>query len=308
MDLSEIASTFTRILPQALMSGIALGSVYALIAQGFYVTFTTTQTVNFAQGEFLMVGALTSYSLMVLSGLSTAVSPGVAFLISLGVVAIVMSVMGIVTERVAIRPLRQLLSVGWILSTVGVSVILKQFAELYWGREQRRVPSVFGDSPVFIAGTGIFPQEIFILLASLAAMAAVLLFLKRSVLGKALMAVAFKPTAAGLIGIDVRRMVVLAYIISSILAGLAGILVAPVIFAHSEMGALLGLKAFAVAIIGGLGNPFGILIAGLALGVAEFIVAGFNASLRDAVTFFLLILILSWRPQGLFQRVTAEKV
>src|SRR5207248_1180340 len=162
----------------------------------------------------LMVGALTSFSLMVLSGMP--------FLAALVAVIVLMSVMGIVTERVAIRPLRQLLSVGWILSTVGVSVILKQFAEIYWGREQKRVPSV--------------------------------------------------------------------------------------IFAHSEMGALLGLKAFAVAIIGGLGNPFGILIAGLALGVAEFIVAGYNASLRDAVTFFLLILILAWRPQGLFQRVTAEKV
>jgi branched-chain amino acid transport system permease protein len=300
MDLADALSTFIRILPQALMSGVALGSVYALIAQGFYVTFTTTETVNFAQGEFLMVGALTSFSLMVLSGMP--------FLVALVAVVVLMSVMGIVTERVAIRPLRQLLSVGWILSTVGVSVILKQFAEIYWGREQKRVPSIFGDTPVFIAGTGVFPQEIFILLASLAAMAAVLLFLKRSVLGKALMAVAFNPTAAGLMGIDVRRMIVLAYVISSILAGLAGVLVAPVIFAHSEMGALLGLKAFAVAIIGGLGNPFGILIAGLALGVAEFIVAGYNASLRDAVTFFILILILAWRPQGLFQRVTAEKV
>src|SRR5947208_9424268 len=209
MDPGEIVATFLRSLPQAIVSGIALGSVYALIAQGYYVTFTTTETVNFAQGEFLMVGALTSYSLMVLSGLP--------FWVALLAVLILMPIMGIVTERIAIRPLRQLLSVGWILSTVGVSVILKQFAELYWGREQRRVPSVFGDSPVFIAGTGIFPQEIFILLASLAAMAAVLLFLKRSVLGKALMAVAFNPTAAGLMGIDVRRLVVLAYVIFSIM-------------------------------------------------------------------------------------------
>src|SRR5947208_12184188 len=209
MDPGEIVSTFLRILPQAIVSGIALGSVYALIAQGYYVTFTTTETVNFAQGEFLMVGALTSYSLLVLAGMN--------FLVALVVVVALMAVMGVVVERIAIRPLRQLLSVGWILSTVGVSVILKQFAELYWGREQRRVPSVFGDSPVFIAGTGIFPQEIFILLASLAAMAAVLLFLKRSVLGKALMAVAFNPTAAGLMGIDVRRLVVLAYVIFSIM-------------------------------------------------------------------------------------------
>jgi branched-chain amino acid transport system permease protein len=216
--------------------------------------------------------------------------------------------MGIIVERVAIRPLRQLLSVGWILSTVGVSVILKQFAELYWGREQKRVPSVFGDDPIRILGTGIFPQEIFVLLASLATMALLLMFLKRSLLGKAFSAVAFNPAAAGLMGIDVRAMIVLAYVLSSILAGFAGVLVAPIIFAHSEMGALLGLKAFAAGIIGGIENPVGILIVGLLLGIAEFIVAGYNASLRDAVTFFILILVLAWRPRGIFQRVTAEKV
>jgi branched-chain amino acid transport system permease protein len=300
MDLAEIASTFFRILPQAIVSGIALGSVYALIAQGYYVTFTTTETVNFAQGEFLMVGALTSYSILVLAGMN--------FLVALVVVVALMAVMGVVVERVAIRPLRQLLSVGWILSTVGVSVILRQFAEIYWGREQKRVPSIFGDTPVFVGGIGIFPQEIFIILASLLTMAGLLFFLKRSTFGKALQAVAFNPAAAGLMGINVRQMVVVAYVISSILAGIAGMLIAPIIFAHSEMGALLGLKAFAAAIIGGIENPVGILIVGIGLGVAELIVAGFNASFRDAATFLLLILILAWRPQGLFQRVTAEKV
>jgi len=300
MDPAEIVSTFLRILPQAIVSGVALGSVYALIAQGYYVTFTTTETVNFAQGEFLMVGALTSYTLLVLSGLN--------FLVALVVVVVLMAVMGVVVERVAIRPLRQLLSVGWILSTVGVSVILRQFAEIYWGREQRRVPSIFGDTPIFIGGTGIFPQEVFVIVASLLTMAALLFFLKRSTFGKALQAVAFNPAAAGLMGINVRQMVVVAYIISSILAGIAGMLVAPIIFAHAEMGALLGLKAFAAAIIGGIENPIGILLVGIGLGIAEFVAAAINASFRDAATFLILILLLAWRPQGLFQRVTAEKV
>ena len=300
MDPAEIVSTFLRILPQAIVSGVALGSVYALIAQGYYVTFTTTETVNFAQGEFLMVGALTSYTLLVLNGVN--------FLVALVVVIVLMAIMGVVVERVAIRPLRQLLSVGWILSTVGVSVILRQFAEIYWGREQKRVPSMFGDTPIFIGGTGIFPQEVFIIVASLLTMAALLFFLKRSTFGKALQAVAFNPSAAGLMGINVRQMVVVAYIISSILAGIAGMLVAPIIFAHAEMGALLGLKAFAAAIIGGIENPIGILLVGIGLGIAEFVAAAINASFRDAATFLILILLLAWRPQGLFQRVTAEKV
>jgi branched-chain amino acid transport system permease protein len=139
-------------------------------------------------------------------------------------------------------------------------------------------------------------------------MAALMVFLKRSTFGKALQAVAFNPTAAALMGINVRQMVVVSYVISSVLAGVAGILIAPIIFAHAEMGALLGLKAFAAAIIGGIENPVGILVVGIGLGVAEFIVAGFDASFRDAVTFLFLIAILAWRPMGLFQRVTQEKV
>lgn len=300
MDLGQIVATFVRILPQALVSGVALGSVYALIAQGYYVTFTTTETVNFAQGEFLMVGALTSFSLMVLMG--------VPFIPALLAVVVLMALMGIVVERIAIRPLRQLLSVGWILSTVGVSVILRQWAEIYWGREQKRVPSIFGDRALQLGGVGIFPQELFIIAASLLTMAALLFLLKRSTFGKALQAVAFNPAAAALMGINVRFMVVVAYVISSILAGIAGVLIAPVIFAHAEMGALLGLKAFAAAIIGGIENPVGILVVGIGLGITEFIVAGYNPTFRDAATFFLLILILAWKPQGLFQRVTAEKV
>ncbi len=300
MDLADAVSAFFRVLPQALVSGVALGSVYALIAQGYYVTFTTTETLNFAQGEFLMVGALTSFSLMVLAGLP--------IWVALIAVILLMTVMGVIVERVAVRPLRQLLSVGWILSTVGVSVILRQWAEIYWGREQKRVPSVFGDVPVFIGNTGIFPQEVFIIITSLLTMAALLFFLKRSTFGKALQAVAFNPPTAGLMGINVRQMIVVAYIISSILAGIAGMLIAPIIFAHAEMGALLGLKAFAAAIIGGIENPVGILVVGIGLGIAEFIVASYNASFRDAITFLELVLILAWRPQGLFQWVRAEKV
>src|SRR4051794_12359228 len=300
MDLAEIVGNFLWILPQAIVSGVALGSVYALIAQGYYVTFTTTETVNFAQGEFLMVGALTSFTLLVLNGVN--------FVVALIVVMLLMAAMGMAVERVAIRPLRQLSSVGWVLSTVGVSVILRQFAEIYWGREQKRVPSIFGDTPITLGNVGIFPQEIFIILASLLTMALLLVFLKRSTFGKALQAVAFNPATAGLMGINVRQMIVVAYVISSILAGIAGMLVAPIIFAHAEMGALLGLKAFAAAIIGGIENPIGILAVGIGLGIAEFIAAGINASFRDAATFLILILLLAWRPQGLFRRVTAEKV
>ena len=307
----EALETLLRGLPQAIASGLVYGSIYALIAQGYYVTFSTTQTLNFAQGDFLMMGgmlAFTVFGTLLLSGAPLAV----ALLAALAVIPLVLALMGTIVERVAVRPLRRAFSLGWILSTVGVAVVLRNTVEVVWGREPKPVPSVFGENAIRVdAGLfqfGVLPQEIFILVASLATMAVVLVFLKRSLLGKAMAAVALNSAAAGLMGINVRAMVVLAYVISSVLAGLAGLLVVPVLHAYSLMGVLPGLKAFAVAIIGGLGNPFGILLAGLLLGVVEFIVAIFNASLRDAVTFFLLIVILAWRPLGLFEKPSMEKV
>jgi branched-chain amino acid transport system permease protein len=307
----EAIETLVRGLPQAIASGLVYGSIYALIAQGYYVTFSTTETLNFAQGDFLMIGGMLAFTvlgLLVLVGVPLVL----ALVVALAMIPLVLATMGGIVERVAVRPLRRAFSLGWILSTVGVAVILRNVSEVIWGREQKAVPSVFGDNAVRvnlgIFQFGILPQEVFILVASMATMAAVLFFLKRSLLGKAMAAVALNPAAAGLMGINVRFVVVLAYVISSILAGLAGLLVAPVLFAHALMGVLPGLKAFAVAIIGGLGNPFGILIAGLLLGVVEFVVAIFNASLRDAVTFFLLIVILAWKPLGLFERARGEKV
>jgi branched-chain amino acid transport system permease protein len=307
----EALETLLRGLPQAVASGLVYGSIYALIAQGYYVTFSTTQTLNFAQGDFLMVGgmlAFTVFGALLLSGAPLVV----ALLAALAVIPLVLALMGTIVERVAVRPLRRAFSLGWILSTVGVAVVLRNTVEVVWGREPKPVPSVFGENAIRVdAGLfqfGVLPQEVFILIASLATMAVVLVFLKRSLLGKAMAAVALNASAAGLMGINVRAMVVLAYVISSILAGLAGVLVVPVLHAYSLMGVLPGLKAFAVAIIGGLGNPFGILLAGLLLGVIEFIVAIFNASLRDAVTFFLLIVILAWRPLGLFEKPSMEKV
>jgi len=307
----EQLQTLVRGLPQAVASGLVYGSIYALIAQGYYVTFSTTQTLNFAQGDFLMIGgmlAFTVFGLLAINGVPLIL----ALLAGLAVIPLTLAIMGALVERVAVRPLRRAFSLGWILSTVGVAVILRNSAEVIWGREPKPVPSVFGDNAVRVdAGLfqfGILPQEIFILVAAMGMMVGVLFFLKRSILGKAMAAVALNPSAAGLMGINVRGMVVLAYVISSVLAGVAGLLVVPVLHAYSLMGVLPGLKAFAVAIIGGLGNPFGILIAGLLLGIIEFVVAIFNASLRDAVTFFLLIVILAWRPLGLFEKPSIEKV
>lgn len=286
---------------QAVVSGLSVGSIYALIAQGYYITYITTGTLNFGQGEFLMIGALVGLTCYVTLGLPYAV----AALISVAVLGL----MGIGLERVAIRPvLRHALSLSWVLSTVAVSIILKNAAMNIWGPEQIKFPSPLGDEPVRIGPAGVFPQELLVIAVALGAVLAVQVFLRRAVLGKALLAVAHNRNAAAVMGIDVGRMVILAFVLSSALAGIGGILVAPITFAWAYMGTVPGIKAFAAAIFGGLENPIGILIGGLVIGLMEQLFGIINSNVKEGITFLFILLILAVRPTGLLGRKEIEKV
>jgi branched-chain amino acid transport system permease protein len=286
---------------QALVSGLSIGSIYALIAEGYYITYITTGALNFGQGEFLMVGAL--------FGLTCYVTLGLPYAIAILAAIVLTSLMGVGLERVAIRPvMRHALSLSWVLSTVAVSIILKNAAVHIWGPEQIKFPSPFGADVIRIGQAGIFPQELFIIAAAIGTVIAVQIFLKRAVLGKALMAVAFNRNAAAVMGIDVKRMVVLAFVLSSALAGLGGVLIAPITFAWAYMGTVPGIKAFAAAIFGGLENPVGILIGGLVIGLLEQIFGIINSNIKEGVTFLAVLLILAIRPSGLMGRKDITKV
>ena len=286
---------------QAVVSGLSIGSIYALIAQGYYVTFITTSTLNFGQGEFLMIGAMV--------GLTAYVTLGLPFIVAMAIALAVTALMGVLLERVAIRPvIRHVLSHSWVLSTLAVSIILKNAAVQIWGPEQIKFPSPFGDNVLQIGPAGIFPQELFIIVAALGTVLLVQLFLRRSVLGKALMAVAHNRNAAAVMGIDVKRMVILAFMLSSALAGLGGILIAPVTFGWAYMGTVPGIKAFAAAIFGGLENPVGILIGGLVIGLGEQLFGTINSNLKEGITFLFILVMLAIRPTGLMGRRTIEKV
>jgi branched-chain amino acid transport system permease protein len=286
---------------QALVSGLSVGSIYALIAEGYYITYITTGALNFGQGEFLMVGAL--------FGLTCYVTLGLPYAIAILAAIVLTALMGGALERVAIRPvMRHALSLSWVLSTVAVSIILKNAAVHIWGPEQIKFPSPFGADVIRIGQAGIFPQELFIIAAAIGTVIAVQIFLKRAVLGKALMAVAFNRNAAAVMGIDVKRMVVLAFVLSSALAGLGGVLIAPITFAWAYMGTVPGIKAFAAAIFGGLENPVGILIGGLVIGLLEQIFGIINSNIKEGVTFLVVLLILAIRPSGLMGRKDITKV
>jgi branched-chain amino acid transport system permease protein len=280
---------------QALISGMAVGSIYALIAQGYYITSITTNTLNFGQGDFLMIGALFGLTCYLALG-----GPSITAFILAAILAIgLLAMMGAALERIAVRPVRHLTSLSWVLSTLSVAIILRNAAQLIWRPEQHPFPSPLGDKAIHLAGAGILPQEILILVVSISVMVLLMVFLRRSILGKALLAVAHNSNAAAAMGINVQRMVILAYVLSSVLAALGGVLIAPITFAYAYMGTVVGVKAFAAAILGGLENPLGILVGGLIMGVIEQVAAGINSNLKDGITFALIILILTVRPTGL---------
>jgi branched-chain amino acid transport system permease protein len=298
MDLLEVI--------QAIINGLVYGSVYAIIAQGFYITYVTTNTMNFGQGDFLMVGALIGISVF-----GGAVSSGgsvlLAFFLAVLAVLIILGVAGWGLEQVAIRPLRGFHSIGWILSTVAVAMIARNVAMLIWGRDVLAAPSPFGRKVIDFGFFRMLPHEIFVLLCGILIMALLYYFLKKSILGKALEAVAFNADAASLMGINPRLMAGIAFAISGALAGIGGIMVGPLVQPGAFMGVSLGLKAFAVAIIGGIESPFGIYIGGLLLGVLEALFAIYSTSLKDAASFVLILFILAVLPQGLFGKSIREK-
>lgn len=291
---------------QAVVSGLILGSIYAIIAQGYYITYITTRTMNFGQGDFLMLGALlglTSFASMTTLGMPVYV----AIIATIAIVAAAMALLGWGLERGAIRPLHQFMSIGWILSTVAVSLMIRNLAMLIWGRNVIPFASPFGSDVYRFAGIGITKHELFVALCAVVIMAGLFFFLNKSLLGKALAAVAYNRDAASLMGINPRLMAVLAFALSSALAGVGGILVGPITNTAFFMGATLGLKAFAAAIIGGLTNPLGILIGGLLLGVIEQVFSLYSSAYKDASAFVLILIVLIFMPQGLMGKKVKEK-
>jgi branched-chain amino acid transport system permease protein len=288
---------------QAIISGLAQGSVYALIAQGFFLTWVTTKSLNFGQGEFLMIGAMFGLSFFGYLGVA-GLSPFLAGLLSIAATV----VLGLALERVAVRPVIHLASFSWVLSTVAVSIMLKNVAVLAWGPAETKFPAYVSEKMIHISGAGIAPQEVFCLLASVATMLTLFLFLKRARLGKAMMAVANNALAASVVGINPTYIMALAYALSSGLAGLGGILIAPITFAFAEMGALITIKAFAAALVGGLDNPLGILLGGWIIGLIEQGATIVSSDIRDLSIFVFVLFLLAIRPTGLMGVKAIEKV
>lgn len=286
---------------QLVISGLAIGSMYGLVALGFNITYATSRTVNFSQGQSVMLGAVVAYTALV----GWRWPAPAAFLLSLAALA----VFGVLVERVAVRPFLRAASIAWLLSTIALGIIAENVAMVTFGKDARAFPSPLAARPVMLWGAGVYPQELLLPGAGLGLMLGVEAALRLTLFGKALRAVAFSHDAARLMGIDVNRTIAASYAISSALAGIAGILVAPLLNVSATMGTIIGLKAFAVAIIGGIESPSGIIVAGLLYGVFESLVAGLlGTGGREILGFALVILVLLLRPWGLFGTPAVRRV
>ena len=286
----------------ALISGIGLGSMYGLLALGFYVTYAVSNTVNFAQGSSMMLGAVLAYTFAV----TWHWHPVLAILLALALCA----VWGVIVERVAVRPFVRRGSNAWLMATVALGIILENVTLFLFGKEPRNYPSLLADNPLFeVGGVTVSPLQVIIPAVGLLAAFALHFVARNTRVGKSLLAVAQNPDAARLMGIDVSRAVALAYAISTVFAGIGGILIAPLFNVSSDMGTLFGIKAFAVAIVGGIASASGVVVAGLLYGVVEALVATLlGSTYTQIITFAFVIAALALLPNGLLGQAGVKKV
>jgi branched-chain amino acid transport system permease protein len=277
---------------QYLLSGITIGAIYAIVALGIVTIFNVTGIINFAQGEFVMLGGMVSYWLV--AGLHLPMIVGFVLAI------IVTTAVGLGVDSLALRPARKPTMLSLIIITIGASMFIRGIAGNLWGKDAVPMPPFSGDKPIGIFGASIQPQAFWVLGITVIIMIALTLFLTHTVPGKAVRACALNRQAARIVGIDVRKMSAMIFAISALMGAIGGIIVAPMTMASYDMGAMLELKGFAAAAMGGLTSGVGAVIGGLLLGVLESLGTGLvSSAYKDAIALVVMFLVLFLRPGGI---------
>ena len=286
----------------AIITGVGLGSMYGLLALGFHVTYAVSNTVNFAQGSTMMLGAVLCFTFWVTFGWPLELAIPASLLLC--------AVWSVIVEQVAVRPFVRSGSNAWLMATVALGIVIENVVLFTFGKDPRGFPAGYLTTTyVPVGGIKVQALQLIIPVIGLLLAAAIHQFFRRTRHGKALLAVVQNRDAARLMGIDVERVVMASFALSGFLAGVAGILVAPLFTVSSTMGTLFGIKAFAVAILGGIGSAWGVVAAGLIYGIAEaLITAMLGSTYTQIVTFALVIVALVLRPSGLFGRAEVKKV
>jgi branched-chain amino acid transport system permease protein len=285
----------------ALISGLGLGSMYGLLALGFYVTYAVSSTVNFAQGSSMMLGAVFAYTF--------AVNLGWHFIPAAAISLVLCAVYGLVVELVAVRPFARRGSNAWLMATVALGIIADNTVLFTFGKEPRGFVLPWASEGLTVLGIHVSKMQLAIPAFGLGLAAVLHWFARRTKYGKAMLAVVQNADAARLMGINVPLAIMAAYALSTAFAGAAGIMIAPLFNVHSDMGTLFGLKAFAVAILGGITSAWGVMLAGLLFGLVESLITAFlGSSYTQILTFTLVIVALAIVPNGLFGRAELKKV
>jgi len=290
----------SRQLFQYILSGLSNGAIYALIGFGFAMIYNATGIINFAQGEFVMLGGI--LTVFFLTVLKLSIIPAIVLAVAIS------TIVGVCFERLAIRPLQNAKPLSLIIITIGASIFIRGAAMLIWGKDTNALPAFSGSDPIYIAGATILPQHLWIFAVTILIIIASRIFFNYSVTGKAMRACAYNSQAAGLVGINVKNMVLLSFAISSAIGSMAGIIIAPLTMTSYDVGVMLGLKGFCAVIIGGMSSGLSTVMGGLLLGLLESLGAGYiSASYKDAIAFIILLLILFIRPEGLFTKKETER-
>jgi len=285
---------------QFVAGGLTAGAIYALVGLGFSIVFNASGAINFAQGEFVMIGGMSAVALL---------ATGMPLPLAIALALCVAVVVGLLLDKLAIEPARNAGTVTLIIITIGASLFLRGLAQLVWDKRIHVLPAFSGEQPIRLAGATLLPQSLWVLGVTALAVVVLSWFFGRTLFGKAMLASSYNPLAARLMGIQTRTVLLVSFGLAALLGALAGVLTAPITFTSYDSGVMLGLKGFAAAMLGGLGSFAGAVVGGLALGLLESLSAGFvSSAYKDAIAFVVLLGLLFFMPGGLLGARRIERV
>jgi branched-chain amino acid transport system permease protein len=287
-------------LMQFLLSGVTVGAVYALVALGFTIIYNASDVVNFAQGEFVMLGGM----ITVFAHMAGLPLPLAALIAIAGT-----AVMGVALNKLAIEPARGAPLVSLIIITIGASIFIQGVTQVVFDKQLHRFPAFTGDTPIAIMGATILPQSLWVLAGALVVFVGLWVFFSKTLTGRAVLATSNNRLAAQLVGINTNWVMTLSFALSAAIGALAGVLVTPITNISYGVGIAYALKGFAGAMLGGMGSPIGALVGGILLGLIEALTAGYISSVyKDAAAFVVILVVLFAMPQGIFGRKSTDRV
>lgn len=285
---------------QLVFSGLTVGAVYALVALGFTLIYNASDVINFAQGDFVMIGGMGTVFLA---------AAGIALPLAALIAIIAAVIVGLLLHRLAIEPARGASPVTLIMITIGASIFIKGVAQIVFDKQFHSLPAFSGEQAIHVGGATILPQSLWVVGTTLVVVVGLYLFLERTLPGKALLATAANKLAARLVGVNVTVILALAFGVSAAIGAIAGIVATPITLTRYDVGTLFALKGFAAAMTGGMGNPVGAVVGGLLIGLLEAFGAGYiSSTYKDAFAFIIILLVLFFMPRGLFGGRSVERV